>query len=353
MRVITGLIAILLVVATVCGAAGYWMWNELNEPYAHNKPDALITISRGASTEEILATLKAHGIIREELPLKVYLRLKRGGSLMKAGDYRFASPMSPIGVLQELEKGGTEHNKITVPEGWTKFEIAKALKAVPSLKLNSEAQALAILDDPTPIKDLDPWAKSLEGYIFPDTYFIEANSTAKGLVLQMVNRFRKAYDEELAQDVKASGVPLHNIVTTASIIETEAKLDSERPVVASVVYNRVSKGMRLSMDSTIVYASKMAGKWRYDGKVYQSDLNRDSPYNSRIYKGLPPGPVGSPGMVSLKAAIHPAATNYLYYVRNPDRNDGAHNFYSSAAAFDKGVEALRNWEKVQRQKGLR
>lgn len=353
MRFLFGFIAIVLVVATACGAAAFWMWNELNAPFGHNKRDALVTISRGASTEQIISTLKANGIIREELPLKVYLRLKRDGSVMKAGDYRFPTPVSPIQVLRELEKGGTEHEKITVPEGWTKFEIAKALAAVPSLKLKSEAEAMKILNDPTPIKDLDPWATSLEGYLFPDTYFIEADSTAKGLVLQMVNRFRKVYDEKLAAEVKAAKVPLHNIVTTASIIETEAKLDSERPIVASVLYNRIAKGMRLSMDSTIVYASKMAGKWRYDGKVYQSDLNRNSPYNSRIYKGLPPGPVGSPGLVSLKAAIHPASTNYLYYVRNPDRADGAHNYYSSAAAFDKGVEALRNWEKVQRQKGLR
>jgi len=353
MRFLSGFIAVLLVIASACGAAGFWIWNELNEPFAHNRPDALVTISRGASSEQIIATLKANGIIREELPLKLYLRLQRGTATMKAGDYRFASPMSPIQVLKELEKGGTEHERITVPEGWTKFEIARALVAIPPLKLKSEAEALRLLDDPSPIKDIDPWATSLEGYLFPDTYFVQADSTAKGLVLQMVNRFRKVYDEKLAADVKASKVPLHNIVTTASIIETEAKLDSERPIVASVIYNRIAKGMRLSMDSTIVYASKLAGKWRYDGKVYQSDLDRKSPYNSRIYKGLPPGPVGSPGLVSLNAALHPATTNYLYYVRNPDRQDGAHNYYSTAAAFDKGVEALRNWEKVQRQKGLR
>lgn len=353
MRFLIWLFIIAIVVATACGAGGYWVWNELNQPIVHNKQDTIVTINRGASTEDILGTLKSNGIINDDFPLKVYLKLNRSQATMKAGDYRFTSPISPIQVLQELEKGGTEHNRITVPEGWTKFEIAKALMAVPSLKLESENDAMAILNDPTPIKDLDPWAKSLEGYLFPDTYFVYADSTAKGVVQQMVDRFRKVYEEKLAADVKRSGVPLHNIVTTASIIETEAKLDSERPIVASVVYNRVKKGMQLSMDSTIVYASKLAGKWRYDGKVYQSDLDRNSPYNSRIYKGLPPGPVGSPGLVSLKAAIFPATTNYLFYVRNPDRNDGAHNFYSSAAAFDKGVEALRNWEKLQRQKGLR
>jgi len=353
MRVLIWILGLVIVIATAFGAVGYWMWSELNEPFAHGKQDAVVTISRGASTEQILATLKAHGIIREELPLKVYLRVKGGHSMMKAGNYKFSSPLSPIAVLGELEKGGTEHNKITVPEGWTKFEIAKALKAVPQFKLKSDAEAMALLNDTTLIKDIDPSATSLEGYLFPDTYFIEADTTAPGLVQQMVKRFRDVYDTKLKDVVRASGLSLHNAVTVASIIETEAKLDNERPVVASVVYNRVRKGMQLSMDSTIVYASKIAGKWRYDGKVYQSDLNRDSPYNSRKYKGLPPGPVGSPGIESLIAAVNPANTNYLYYVRNPDRNDGAHNFYSSSQAFDKGVEALRLWEKNQRAKGLR
>ncbi len=353
MRLVIWIFGLILVVATAAGAAFYWGWNELNAPIAHDKTNTPVTVARGASSEEILATLKSNGIINNELPLKVYLRVKGGKPVMKAGDYRFPSPVSPLGVLAELEKGGAPHGKITVIEGWTKFDIAKALRAVPSLKLKSDAEAMALLDDTSLIKDLDPAATSLEGYLFPDTYFVEVDSTASGVVSQMVKRFRDVYENQLKESVKNSGLSLHNAVTVASIIETEAKLDSERPIVASVIYNRVRKGMRLAMDSTIVYASKLAGKWRDDGKVYLSDLNRNSPYNSRMYKGLPPGPVGSPGRVSLQAACKPANTNYLYYVRNPARNDGAHNYYSDPAAFDKGVEALRLWEKQQRAKGLR
>lgn len=353
MRVVTWIIIALLIVATAAGAAGYWVWNELNQPIAHDKTATPVTVARGASSEEILKTLKSNGIISSELPLKVYLKLKGRHPVMKAGDYRFPSPVSPLEVLTELEKGGAPHGKITVIEGWTRFDIAKALKALPSLKLKTDAEALALMDDTTAIKDLDPNATNLEGYLFPDTYFVEVDSTAKDVVLQMVKRFRTIYDEKLKEAVKNSGLSLHNAVTVASIIETEAKLEKERPVVASVIYNRVRKGMRLSMDSTIVYASKLAGKWRDDGKVYVSDLNRNSPYNSRMYRGLPPGPVGSPGLSSLEAAVSPANTTYLYYVRNPDRNDGAHNYYSDPVAFDKGVEALRNWEKKQKEKGLR
>ena len=134
-------------------------------------------------------------------------------------------------------------------------------------------------------------------------------------------------------------------MTTASIIETEAKLNEERPLVASVIYNRLKLDIPLAVDSSVIYASKLEGKWRYDGKVYRSDIERRSPYNTRLYSGLPPGPVSSPGESSLKAALNPATSDYLYYVRNPDRNDGAHNFYSNGGEFENGVQALRKWER--------
>jgi UPF0755 protein len=140
------------------------------------------------------------------------------------------------------------------------------------------------------------------------------------------------------------GYTPRQIVTIASIIETEAKLSEERPMVASVIYNRLRRNIPLAVDSTIIYASKLEGKWRYDGKVYKSDLERRSPYNTRIFAGLPPGPVASPGASSLSAALNPATTDYIYYVRNPDRYDGAHNFYVNASDFENGVRALRRWE---------
>ena len=137
------------------------------------------------------------------------------------------------------------------------------------------------------------------------------------------------------------------IAIVASLIETEAKLKDERPLIASVIYNRLKKNIALGVDSTIVYASKLAGKWRNDGKVYLSDVNRRSLYNTRIYIGLPPGPVANPGESSIDAALNPAQTDYLYYVRDPNRNDGAHNFYNNDADFQKGVRALREWERAR------
>jgi UPF0755 protein len=137
------------------------------------------------------------------------------------------------------------------------------------------------------------------------------------------------------------------IIIIASLVETEAKLKDDRPLVASVIYNRLKNNMSLGIDSTIVYASKLAGKWRNDGKVYLSDVNRRSPYNTRIFSGLPPGPVGNPGTSSIDAALNPSKTDYLYYVRDPARSDGGHNFYAKSADFEKGVRALREWERQQ------
>jgi UPF0755 protein len=140
------------------------------------------------------------------------------------------------------------------------------------------------------------------------------------------------------------------MITIASLVETEAKLDEERPLVASVIYNRLQKDIPLAVDSSVVYASKLEGKWRYDGKVYRSDIERRSPYNTRLYAGLPPGPVASPGESSLKAALYPVTSDFLYYVRNPERNDGAHNFYTNGADFETGVQALRKWERERDQR---
>ena len=138
---------------------------------------------------------------------------------------------------------------------------------------------------------------------------------------------------------------MRDVVTIASLVETEAKLPEERPLVASVIYNRLRLDIPLGVDSTVIYASKLAGKWKNNGKVYQSDIERDSPYNTRRVRGLPPGPISSPGARSLEAALNPAETDYLYYVRDPSHNDGAHNFYNNESDFQRGVQLLRDWER--------
>lgn len=339
-----------LVILLVCVlSAGYFLFGKyqaLSEPHQLRQPFVTIAIPRGATFEDTLAKLSREDVISDILPLRVYLKLTAGAPVVQAGNYKFQSPISPLGVIDVL-RGGAHCDKVTILEGWNRFDIAKAMRAVPALKLKTDTEALPLMSDLSLISDIDPVARNLEGYLYPDTYFIVEQMTPKEVVNGMVTRFRKVWKEHLAKKAYEKKVSIHEVVTVASIIETEAKLESERPKVASVIYNRISKGMPLGVDSTIVYAAKIEGKWRNDGKVYQSDIDRRSPYNTRIFKGLPPGPVGSPGLSSLMAALNPDQTTYLYYVRNPYQNNGAHSFYSSAAEFETGVTMLRNWEKKQ------
>ncbi len=340
------LILLFIVVLLLAGgASAAWVYSELRRPITHNKSGQYIEIPRGSSPSSIVKKLADEGIIKHEWPLKVYLKATGRGSSLKAGEYDFPSPVSPLSVLAKLQTGQRRLNRITIPEGWTRWDIAKAMVQVPELQLATEAQALGLMNNVSLISDLDPLAKNLEGYLFPDTYEFAFDTTAEQLIEMMVNRFRDVWKAEWTDRARSLNLSTRQIVTTASIIETEAKLDEERPIVASVIYNRLQKDIPLAVDSSIVYASKLEGKWRYDGKVYKSDIEPRSPYNTRLYAGLPPGPVASPGASSLHAALNPAQSDYLYYVRNPARDDGAHNFYSNGGEFETGVQALRNWER--------
>ena len=339
------LILLTLAVLLLAGvASGAWIYSDLRKPITHNKSGQYIEIPRGSSPSAIVKKLVAEGIIKHEWPLMLYLKGTGRGSTLKAGEYDFPSPVSPLGVLAKLQQGERRLSRLTIPEGWTRWDIAKAMMQMPELHVATEAQALELMNNVSLIADLDPAAKNLEGYLFPDTYEFAPDTTAAGLVEMMVKRFRSVWKPEWSTQARSLGMTTREIVTIASIIETEAKLDKERPLVASVIYNRLGKDIPLAVDSTIIYASKLEGKWRYDGRVYRSDLERRSPYNTRIYAGLPPGPVASPGESSLKAALNPVQSDYLYYVRNPARDDGAHNFYSSSSEFETGVQALRKWE---------
>lgn len=340
------LILILLALVLVAGgASAAWVYSELRTPISHNKSGQYIEIPKGSTPSSIVKKLAAEGIIKSEWPLMLYLKGSGRGATLKAGEYDFPSPVSPMAVLARLQQGERRLARLTIPEGWTRWDIAKAMAGVPQLHLESEAQALELMNNVSLIQDLDPVAKNLEGYLFPDTYEFSPETTPAELIEMMVKRFRKVWQPQWTDRARVMNMSIRQMVTTASIIETEAKLDEERPIVASVIYNRLQKDIPLAVDSSIVYASKLEGKWRYDGKVYKSDIERRSPYNTRIYPGLPPGPVASPGESSLKAALNPAQSDYLYYVRNPARDDGAHNFYSNGSDFETGVQALRRWER--------
>ena len=340
------LIILIIVVGVLAVAgAGAWTYSDLHKPISHNKTGQYIEIPKGSSPSAILKKLVAEGVLKNEWPLKLYMKGTGAGATLKAGEYDFPSPITPLGVLAKLQQGQRRLARLTIIEGWTRWDIARAMTNVPQFGLTSDAQALELMNDVNLIRDIDPAASNLEGYLFPATYEFSVETTAPQFIEMMVKRFRDLWKPDWSERARSLSFSPRQIVTTASIIETEAKLAEERALVASVIYNRLEKNIPLAVDSSIIYASKLEGKWRNDGKVYRSDIERRSPYNTRIYAGLPPGPVASPGESSLKAALNPATSDYLYYVRNPDRDDGAHNFYTNGAEFETGVQALRRWER--------
>lgn len=338
---------LLLFVLLLLGGFGVALWirHELQTPFTHNHEAQYVEIPRGSSPSEIVERLAAVGIIRHSWPLGIYIKVNGSGPRLKAGEYRFPSPISPQEVLQKLVEGQQRLNRFTVIEGWTRWDIAAALARLPEFQLKNADQALPLMDDVSLIADLDPQATNLEGYLYPDTYSFPPHTSAREMIAIMVRRFREVWKEKRAAQPNPANRSLREIATIASLIETEAKMKEERPLVASVIYNRLHAGIPLGIDSTVIYAAKLAGKWKADGKVYQSDLDRTSPYNTRKVHGVPPGPIASFGARSLEAALNPAATDYLYYVRDPARDDGAHNFYNNESDFFRGVQALREWER--------
>ncbi len=341
---IAALILLVLVISVV--GLSFWMYRELHTPIAHSKADDYIEIPRGSSPTEIINKLTAEGVIGRAWPTLAYLRFYNTKARLKAGEYRFPSPVSPLVVIRKLEEGEQRLSRFTIIEGWTRWDIAAAMSHLPELKLTNDA-ALALMNDASLIADIDPQARNLEGYLFPDTYNFPPTATPQTMIAGMVKRFHQEWKPEWTARARELQMTPREIVTIASLIETEGKLKDDLPLIASVIYNRLARNMALGVDSTIIYASKLAGKWRNDGKVYKSDIERQSPYNTRLQTGLPPGPIASPGARSLKAALYPAETDYLYYVRDPARNDGAHNFYKDAGDFERGKQALREWERTR------
>ena len=338
----------MILVIFVGAGVGGWIYTSLNNQHAHDKANQFIQIPRGSSPADIAEKLQTEGIIRSALAMQIYLRFSGESANLKAGEYQFNSPISPLQVIEELKKGEERTTKLTIPEGWTRFDIAKEIaEKFPQNPPVDDKAVLALMDDTSLIKDFDPTAKNLEGYLYPSTYNFPKETAPKQIIKTLVEQFKKIWKPEWNAQAQALGRSPKDIVTIASLIETEAKKEEERPIVASVIYNRLQKNIPLGIDQTNVYIAKMMGRW--DGVINKSDLEVDSPYNTRKIAGIPPGPISSPSESALKAALNPAQTNYIYYVFDPTRNDGSQNFYSSAAEFERGKAVYQKWLEEQRE----
>lgn len=315
-------------------AGGWFFWRAMRTPYkGYGEPQTRVEVRRGQNTATILERLQKGGVLRDQWVPLVYMKIFRRNDSLKAGVYQFDKALSAVDVIDKLVRGDVILKNITVREGLDRFAIARLFAAE---GLGTEEEWNRATGEADLIRDIAPDAESLEGYLFPDTYKFDPGTSAEAIVKAMVANFRKNWGNELA--TITTGLTPHETVTLASIVETEARLPQERPIVASVYLNRVRKRMLLGADPTVIYAMKLAGRW--DGNIRKADLQMESPYNTYRTPGLPPGPIANPGLASLRAAAAPATTPYLYFVA---RNDGSHVFATNNA------EHNRNVERYQRQ----
>lgn len=291
--------------------------------------EKFVLLRPGWTTKHIARELQSQGIIRSATAF-LLLQYAEGMKTLKAGEYKFDKPANVLDVQRRLIKGDVYARTVAIPEGYNIFDIAGVVEQA---GLGTAADFVtAAQGDLFLVHDLDPNAKSLEGYLFPDTYQFTRIDSAHEMVAAMVHHFRQE-----AQKIGLLGKPnLHQIVTMASIVEKETADPQERPMVAAVYYNRLQKNMALGADPSVVYAALLAG--RYRGTIYQSDLQFDSPYNTYKYPGLPPGPIANAGVASLEAAMHPGQSDFLYFVSD---NNGHHRFSRSLEEHTRNVAAYR------------
>jgi UPF0755 protein len=325
MRRLLRLAGLLLLLAIAAAIFGLY---RLSQPYQGFSDATFVDLPRGLSTLDIAVRLADAGVVRTRWDF-LAARLAAGRRALKAGEYRFTTPATPAEVLDRLARGDAFYYTLVVPEGKNLFDIAVSVEQIGVFQADRFRKAAS---DPSLIRDLDPQAPSLEGYLFPDTYKLTRHTKPEDLCRLMTARFREVW-----RGLAISGNP-HDLVTLASLVEREGKLAEERPMIAGVFHNRLRLGMKLDCDPTTIYAAQLDG--RYRGTIHRSDLDSLNPYNTYQHPGLPPGPIANPGLASLHAALHPAATEALYFVARPD-GSGSHQFSKDIAAHQKAVGIYR------------
>lgn len=297
-----------------------------------------LTIPEGASTNLIAELLHAEGLIRHPLALRMYAKAEGVDAELKAGTYRLRSDMAVAEIVEQLRQGGAPIVlTFTVPEGLTVEETAALLSAQ---GFGAAAEFLELMQDPGPAADLlppdAPVRQPLEGYLFPDTYHVAPDVTPREIIDLMVGQALRVWTEERRQRARELGLSVHEAMTLAAVVEKEARVAAERPLIAGVFHNRLQEGMRLDADPTVRYALQIP----YSEPVLYVHLESEDPYNTYRHTGLPPGPIASPGEASILAVLYPEETEYFYFVAKED-GSGEHVFSRTLAEHEAATRAIR------------
>jgi UPF0755 protein len=295
-----------------------------------SQTETFVELAPGSSTIQMGRQLETAGVVRSQYAFDLMRWVRR--RTLKAGEYRFDHPAPVTEVYARISRGDVYTRTVVIPEGANIFEIADRLEQA---GLGSRQDFLdAAASQAKLVADMDPKAASLEGYLFPDTYHLARKATQAQICAAMVRRFRT-----VAGQIGLKG-NVHRVVTMASLVERETAVDAQRPLVASVFENRLAKKMPLMTDPSVIYGLELGGRWR--GAIYGSDLKLDTPYNTYLHTGLPPGPVANPGLRSLRAAMTPARTDYLYFVAAGANPQGGSLFSSTIEEHARDVAGYRH-----------
>jgi len=327
---------LLLVVVVVVAMAGFgwWVRGRLNTPFRDFAgEEVFVSIPQGSSVASIGNRLVAAGVLPDPWTFRLAARFTGADRRLQAGEYRFAGESTPLVVMERLAAGDVYSLGLTFPEGLTVSEMAETFARS---GLGTAKDFIGAASDPLLVAERGSGLRSLEGYLFPDTYPTPRTASADDIVHAMLARFDQVFTPELRALATERGWSVHQALTLASLVEKETARADERPIVAAVYLNRLKIDMPLQCDPTVVYALMLARRW--DGNIRKADLQTSSPYNTYRVRGLPPGPIASPGRASIEAALKPADVPYLYFV---SRNDGSHIFAATLAEHNHNVQRFQ------------
>lgn len=341
-------LGLLILLAIVLPAT--WIARQFGQPYQGYKASVILVIPPGTSAAGAARLLQSRGVLRYRYPFLVRYAIGRlAHRTIKSGEYQFSGPVTPVDVYEKLARGEVYLHTVLIPEGADRLGMA----SIYSREIGLDPTAfLRATSNPALIRDLDPLAPTLEGYLFPDTYLFPRGASVTTVVDTMLRQFREVWSREFRGQLPPGPDSLHRVMTLASLVEKETPEPSERPMVAGVFTRRLKLGMLLQCDPTVIYAMRLAeqvsdpGAPLFTGPPTHADLATPSPYNTYLHAGLPPGPICSPGAASIRAALHPAEGTALYFVSN---NHGGHIFASTLEEQNRNVARYREERRAEKR----